>query len=163
MKHDNMTDERGFYMEIHLLPKTVPPPMGLLLTADPSEHIINSYLKRGSCYVAELEQEIVGVYVLLPTRPETVELVNIAVKEELQGKGLGKRLISKAVQTAKQEGYKTIEVGTGNSSIGQLALYQKCGFRITTVDGDFFIKHYPESIYENGIQCRDMIRLSQDL
>ncbi|MFC0472483.1 histidine phosphatase family protein [Halalkalibacter kiskunsagensis] len=31
------------------------------------------------------------------------------------------------------------------------------------VDMDFFIKHYPEEIFENGIQCRDMIRLSQDL
>jgi hypothetical protein len=44
-----------------------------------------------------------------------------------------------------------------------LALYQKCGFRIVGVDLDFFIRHYPEKIYENGIQCRDMIRLSLDL
>lgn len=68
-----------------------------------------------------------------------------------------------AIQVAKSKGYKTIEVGTGNSSVGQLALYQKCGFRIIGVDMDFFIKHYPELIFENGIQCRDMIRLSQDL
>lgn len=68
-----------------------------------------------------------------------------------------------AIQTAKSKGYKTIEVGTGNSSIGQLALYQKCGFRITGIDMDFFIKHYPEEIFENGIQCRDMVRLSQYL
>lgn len=63
----------------------------------------------------------------------------------------------------KKNGYKTIEIGTGNSSIGQLVLYQKCGFRITGVDIDFFVRHYQEEIFENGIQCRDMIRLSQDL
>jgi hypothetical protein len=68
-----------------------------------------------------------------------------------------------AVHRAKRNGYKTIEVGTGNSSIGQLALYQKCGFRITGIDRDFFIRHYEEDIFENDIQCRDMVRLSQDL
>ena len=66
-------------------------------------------------------------------------------------------------EKSKASGYKTIEVGTGNSSIGQLALYQKCGFRITSIDRDFFIRNYEDDIFENGIWCRDMIRLSQDL
>jgi ribosomal protein S18 acetylase RimI-like enzyme len=139
------------------------PPMDLLLLADPSREIVEGYLDRGECFVLDREGQIIGVYVLLPTRPETVELVNIAVAETEQGKGIGKQLVMHAIQTAKQMGYKTIEVGTGNSSIGQLALYQKCGFRITDVDRDFFIRHYSEEIFENGIQCRDMIRLSQDL
>lgn len=56
-------------------------------------------------------------------------------------------------------GFETVEIGTGNSSIDQLAFYQKCGFRIAAIDPDFFIRHYPEPIFENGIQCRDMIRL----
>lgn len=57
-----------------------------------------------------------------------------------------------AIHHAKLHNFKTIEVGTGNSSIGQLALYQKCGFRITGVDRDFFIRHYIEEIFESGIQ-----------
>ncbi|WP_374054484.1 GNAT family N-acetyltransferase [Rossellomorea sp. FM04394] len=138
-------------------------PMELLLLADPSEEIVKEYVSRGECFVAELEQKIVGVYVLLPTRPETVELVNVAVAEEMHGRGIGKQLVMDAVKVARERGYKTIEVGTGNSGIGQLALYQKCGFRIVGVDLDFFVRHYPEPIFENGIQCRDMIRLSQDL
>ncbi|MDX8360704.1 GNAT family N-acetyltransferase [Cytobacillus sp. IB215316] len=139
------------------------PPMELLLLADPSRDIVNDYVNRGECYVAESEQQVIGVYVLLPTRPETVELVNVGVVEKLHGTGIGKQLVMDAIQIAKAKCYKTIEIGTGNSSIGQLALYQKCGFRIIGVDLDFFIKHYKEEIFENGIQCRDMIRLSQDL
>jgi len=138
-------------------------PMNLLLLADPSRQLVEDYIKRGDCFVAEMEHQIVGVYVLLPTTPETVELVNVAVTEELHGKGIGKQLVSHAIETARSRGYKTIEVGTGNSSIGQLALYQKCGFRIVGVDLDFFIRHYSVEIYENGIQCRDMIRLSMNL
>ncbi|MDD9269271.1 GNAT family N-acetyltransferase [Paenibacillus sp. GCM10023248] len=138
-------------------------PMELLLLADPSRKLVEEYVKRGECVVAEEDNRIIGTYVLLPTRPATVELVNVAVTEDRQGQGLGKQLVLHAVHAAKERGYQTIEIGTGNSGIGQLALYQKCGFRIIGVDVDFFIRHYEEEIYENGIPCRDMIRLSQDL
>ncbi|MDQ0350948.1 GNAT superfamily N-acetyltransferase [Alkalibacillus filiformis] len=150
-------------MNIRKLNKGEKLPIELLLLADPSRKIIEEYTARGECFIAEAERQIVGVFVLLPTRPETVELVNVAVVEDQHGKGIGKWLVMASIKKAKAIGYKTIEIGTGNSSIGQLALYQKCGFRIVGVDIDFFVRHYPEEIFENGIQCRDMIRLSQDL
>ncbi|MGA4518047.1 GNAT family N-acetyltransferase [Solibacillus silvestris] len=150
-------------MEINRLEKQEKVPLELLLLADPSKIIVEDYVAKGECFIAENEEQTIGVYVLLPTRPQTVEIVNVAVAENYQGKGIGKLLVSHAIRVAKTQGYKTIEIGTGNSSIGQLALYQKCGFRIVSVDHNYFIKHYSEEIYENGIQCIDMIRLSQDL
>ena len=138
-------------------------PMDLLLLADPSREIVEEYVNRGECFIAEIEQQTIGVYILLPTRPGTVELVNVAVVEDQHGRGIGKWLVLDAIKVAKTKGYKTIEIGTGNSSVGQLALYQKCGFRIIGVDMDFFVRHYSKKIFENGIQCRDMVRLSQDL
>ncbi|WP_343770855.1 GNAT family N-acetyltransferase [Clostridium malenominatum] len=138
-------------------------PYDLLLLADPSIHIIEDYLKRGCCYVAYIDENIAAAYVIIKTRPLTMELVNIAVNEKFQGMGIGKQLILHAIEVAKEEKVKVVEVGTGNSSISQLALYQKCGFRIVGIDRDFFIKHYKEKIIENGIQCVDMIRLSIDL
>ncbi|MFC6652590.1 MULTISPECIES: GNAT family N-acetyltransferase [Paenibacillus] len=150
-------------MEIRALHTGEQAPTELLLLADPSPKLVEDYVARGQCFVAEADQQVVGVYVLLPTRPETAELVNIAVDEEFQGQGIGKQLVNHAIQEAKRLGFKTLEIGTGNSSIGQLALYQKCGFRITGIDKDFFIRHYSEEIYENGMQVVDMIRLSQDL
>ncbi|MEX2105098.1 MAG: GNAT family N-acetyltransferase [Bacilli bacterium] len=150
-------------MEIRKLIADEQPPMELLLLADPSRKLVEEYIERGQCFVAEVDDNIIGVYVLLRTRPETVEIVNIAVDENYQGKGIGKQLVIHAIQLAKLLGFKTIEIGTGNSGMGQLALYQKCGFRITGVDRDFFIRHYSEEVFENGIQVLDMIRLSQDL
>ncbi|MDR7313902.1 GNAT family N-acetyltransferase [Brevibacillus nitrificans] len=150
-------------MEIKPLPAYCPVPLDLLLLADPSQKLVEEYLKRGICYIAQEADAIYGVYMLLPTRPDTIELVNIAVAEARQGQGLGKRLVLHAIEQAKLLGYRTLEIGTGNSSVGQLALYQKCGFRITGVDRDFFLRHYDEPIFENGIQVIDMVRLSQDL
>ncbi|AUW94690.1 GNAT family N-acetyltransferase [Sulfobacillus thermotolerans] len=138
-------------------------PMSLFFLADPSIEIVQDYLQRGECYVGEVKDQIVSAYVLLPTRARTVELVNIAVEPRYQGRGLGKRMVAHAIDTARKQGYKMMEIGTGNSSIGQLALYQKCGFRITGVDLDFFSHMYDEPIIENGIECRDMIRLVQRL
>jgi ribosomal protein S18 acetylase RimI-like enzyme len=89
--------------------------------------------------------------------------LGIAVHEDHQNRGIGKQLVRHAIHNAKLQGYRTIEVGTGNSGIGQLALYQKCGFRMIGIDRDFFVRHYAEEIFENGIPCRDMVRLSQEL
>ncbi|WP_419874656.1 GNAT family N-acetyltransferase [Candidatus Pristimantibacillus sp. PTI5] len=150
-------------MEIRKLLANEKPPMELLLSADPSALLVEEYLKRGECWVGTMDNEIIAEYVLLPTRPETVEIVNVAVDEIRQGQGFGKQMVLHAIKIAKQLGYKTIEIGTGNSGISQLALYQKCGFRMTGIDRDFFIRHYSEAIYENGIQVVDMVRLSQDL
>jgi ribosomal protein S18 acetylase RimI-like enzyme len=138
-------------------------PYNLLLLADPSKKIVDDYLNRGTCYTANLQDEIIGVFVLLKTRPETIEIVNVAVREDFQGRGIGKRLILSAIEKAREEQVKTIEIGTGNSGMMQLALYQICGFRIVGVDQDFFVRHYDEEIFENGIQCRDMIRLRLDI
>jgi ribosomal protein S18 acetylase RimI-like enzyme len=138
-------------------------PYDLLLLADPSIEIINDYVGSGSCYGAYINNNIVGVYVMIKTRPLTLEIVNIAVNQSYQGKGIGKRLLFSAIDMAKLEKAKVLKIGTGNSSISQLALYQKCGFRIVNIDKDFFRKHYKETIIENGIECIDMVRLSMDL
>lgn len=138
-------------------------PYNLLLLADDSKDAIEDYISRGRCYGAYINQIIVGIYVLLKTRSFTIEIVNIAVKKEYQNQGIGNKMVLDAINRAKLENFKVLEVGTGNCGICQLALYQKCGFRITHVDRDFFKKHYEEKIIENGIECVDMIRLSIDL
>lgn len=150
-------------MEIRKLYINEKPPLDLLLLADPSEEMIQRYLHKSDSYVAEIDGKVVGIYVLLLLAQDSVEIVNLAVYENFQGKGIGEQLIAHAIQTARHLGFKTIEIGTGNSSIGQLALYQKCGFRVDHIEKDYFTKNYMDEIYENGIRCRDMIRLKQDL
>ncbi|AZV63945.1 GNAT family N-acetyltransferase [Peribacillus frigoritolerans] len=150
-------------MEIRELFLDEPPPMNLLLLADPSRKLVEEYLGSGTCFVAVRDNRVIGVCVLLQKGPELIEIMNIAVDEQYHGRGIGRQLIEHVIGHAREQGYKMIEIGTGNSGIGQLALYQKCGFRITGVDRDFFNRNYSEAIYENGIQCQDMIRLSQSL
>lgn len=150
-------------MQIRLKKKCEPFPMALLIEADPDKNVIATYLDKSICMVAETEYEIIGVYMLLPIAEETIELKNVAVDESHRGKGYGKQLIQHAIETARLRGYRTLEVGTANSSTEQMRLYQTCGFRMDTIIHDFFIHHYNEPIYEHGVQCIDMVRFRMDL
>lgn len=138
-------------------------PMELLLLADPDEHRVRSYLHKSSIYTLVEDQTILGVCVLLPLSETVAEIVNIAVAEEAQGRGFGKKLLQHVITAVREENYRILKVGTGNSSLDQLAFYQKSGFRITGVERDYFTKHYSEPIFENGIACRDMILMEMHL
>lgn len=134
-------------------------PMDLLLLADPSETSIEKYIHKSKVFVAVEDALVVGVYVLMQTAPGKVEIMNVAVAETHQGEGIGKALVQHTIKSARLIGMESIEIGTGNSSIQQLALYQKCGFRLKEIIHDYFVDNYDEPIFENGIQCRDMVRL----
>ncbi len=137
-------------------------PKDLLLLSDPSEEVIAEYIHLSTIFVAKLNAKIVGVLVLLKTRPKTMEIMNISVYEEYQNKGIGRKLINKAIEYTKECKIKTLEIGTGNPGLVQMMLYQKCGFRIVGVEFDYFRKNHKEKIFENGIECRDMIRMKME-
>ncbi|WP_081700350.1 tetratricopeptide repeat protein [Sulfobacillus thermosulfidooxidans] len=138
-------------------------PWSLLLLADPSILRIKRYLGKGPCVLAQGQEGTIGVYVLAKTDAKRVELMNIAVHKDWQGHGIGKSLLDHAVQWAREEGYKWMEVGTGNSSLGPLAFYQKAGFRVIDVIPNFFVNDHDPPIIENHIVCQDMIRLRKNL
>lgn len=148
---------------IRPIQKITPKHCQLLLTADPSRKVINSYLNRSHQFEMIRNQQLIGVLLLLDTRPETVEVINLAVIEAMQNQGFGERLIQFAISWAKKHHYKTITIGTGNTSFAQLYLYQKCGFRAVSIDSNFFVEHYDEPIIENNLHLRDMVRLKLTL
>lgn len=135
----------------------------LLLAADPEQSVVDSYLSRSICFQAKEKGELAGVILLLPTRPDTLEIINLAVADNFQGKGIAQQMIAFALEFARNERIQTVEIGTGSTSFAQLYLYQKCGFRITGVEPDFFVRHYSEEIVENRLVLRDMLRLAQHL
>ena len=152
-------------VEIHIEPLSSgeKAPLDLLKLADPSEKMVHFYLNQGTCFVARANNAVVGVVILVETKPDTFEIMAIAVKTELQNKGIGKRLIGYVQEKAKKMGAKYLEIGTGNPGVQQMLLYQKCGFRIVGVDFDYFRRNHDEKIMENGIECRDMIRMQMEL
>lgn len=150
-------------MKFEKLVEEEPLPYELLLLADPSKELVDKYLKHSEVFVATQHGETVGIVVLLPITTGEAEIKNIAVKPELQGKGIGSYLIKNVIKVARQKKYRKICIGTANSSIVPLYLYQKLGFEITGIRKSFFIDNYTEPIYEDGLQAKHMIILTQDL
>ncbi|WP_295873049.1 GNAT family N-acetyltransferase [uncultured Zhongshania sp.] len=135
--------------------------MELLLTADPDKKAVLAYLADSKLLVLRDKDKLAGVAVLVE-QGGLFELKNIAVSTEYQGQGVAKLMIADIKRLAKDLGAKVLWVGTGNSSLSQLALYQKCGFRMHEIKSGFF-DSYPEPIFENGIRCIDMVRLRVEL
>lgn len=149
-------------MQIRALAPGEPLPMPLLLLADPSEELILSYIHQSHTFVAEKAGAIVGVLVLQP-QGQLAEIRNVAVDAQHQGQGIGRKLVEFAIAWAREQSIKQLLVCTGNSSLPALALYQRCGFRVASIDEGYFVRTYPEPIFENGLPCTDRIKLRLEL
>lgn len=69
----------------------------LLLIADPSEVIIQSYLGRDHLFVLFEDAEAYGIVHLDPLRDKVIEIKNIAIQKGVRGKGRGKQLLTHAI------------------------------------------------------------------
>ncbi len=144
----------------------------LMLMADPDRKAISEYLPDCRLFSISAQGSPIALALLLSSNGAygkklklsegEAEIINIAVTPEQQGKGLAKRLILHCVGAGRLARLRRLWIGTGNSSLPQLALYQKAGFRLDHIIPDYF-SDYPETIFENGIQCLDMLRLQLTL
>lgn len=139
------------------------PPWTLLLDADPSKKLVEAYLSEAFTRVAWYEDVAIGVYALKRLSATSFELMNISVAADFRGTGLGRRLLGHALGLAEAKGAREVYLGTANSSLGPLRLYQRMGFRIVGVIPDFFTDNYSEPMEEDGIPCVDMLRLKLTL
>jgi N-acetylglutamate synthase-like GNAT family acetyltransferase len=138
-------------------------PYQLLLLADETKKAIDKYILDSEIFVMEKQDEIIALYALKAINTKQIEIKNIAVSTDLQGKGIGSFLLKDAFERAKDLGFQSLLIGTGDASLRQLALYQREGFTKYEVINDFFIDNYPEAIFENGMQLKDMIVLEKKI
>lgn len=143
------------------------PYVPLLLLADEPVPL-RSYLNDGDLYVLRHASGTpLGVTLVLPYRDEatTVELKAVAVDASTHNRGLGKRMLRGVLDDLRARGLTRAVVGTSNAGIGQIAFYQKAGFRLLSIERDYLTveKGYDPDERENGLPHRDMVWFDQDL
>ena len=133
--------------------------------AEDSGPVLDEYLGLGSVLVARAGTEIVGHLQLVPVAAAQVELKNIAVRPDQQGRGVGRALVAEAVRRAADDGYAEMIVATAAADIGNLRFYQRVGFRLSAVERDAFTPDtgYPEPIVIDGIPLRDRVWFTRPL
>ena len=134
--------------------------ISLLLLADEQENMVERYLENGTMYVLE-DNDVRAECVVTDEGNGILEIKNIAVVPEYQGKGYGKILLDFLVR--KYTGlYSVLQVGTGDSPL-TIPFYEKCGFVRSHIGPRFFTDNYDHPIYEGDIQLVDMVYLQKHL
>jgi len=80
------------------------------------------------------DDDILGCAMLVEQDPTTVRLRQMAVLNDLQGKGIGKALTIFAENLARDHGYKIINMHARTNVVG---FYEKMGYKVI---GDEFIE-----------------------
>ena len=129
----------------------------LLLLAEPSERALRWSLANLSDAVYRMDDDgrLVGA-ATMRWEGDPCEIVELAIVQGEQGRGLGKELVAWLVAQAGRRGKGAMTVGTPNASIDNIAFYQKCGFRMDEVRHDYFW-YYRTPRFEHGIRVRDML------
>ncbi len=134
--------------------------ISLLLEADPSEKMVEKYLKDGDLFVLKYKDDTACIAVVTKLDNDTVELKNIVTKEEFRGKGYAKKMIKYLADNYKQR-YKKMLVGTTENNI---PFYVKQGFdKYEKTIKNFFIDNYEKEIWDGDLHCTDMYYYSKNL
>jgi ribosomal protein S18 acetylase RimI-like enzyme len=138
----------------------------LFSLADDSVDAVLAYYQTGTLFALDAPtSEPVGIVLALDQPNSAVELKAVAVVESLHGRGVGTRMLRAGLDALRSRGVRRVVVGTSSSGIGQLAYYQKAGFRPVWIERDYFgpDRGYRPGIVENGIPLRDMVWMDQDI
>ncbi|MDL2220602.1 GNAT family N-acetyltransferase [Eubacteriales bacterium OttesenSCG-928-N14] len=146
-------------MKIEIIKQNKESYLPLLLIADPEEAMIMRYLPQGTLYVLQADNRPIGVAVTVDVGGGNCELKNIGIDETLHGRGYGGILLRHVLADAAKA-YSGMYVGTADAGV---AFYEHFWFAVSHVEKDFFVINYPQPIFDNGIQCVDMIYLHKNL
>jgi GNAT superfamily N-acetyltransferase len=139
--------------------------------AEDSETRLEAYLELGQVWVArDAADAVVGHLQAVPRADGsdaglTWEVTNTAVVETARGRGIGRRLLERAVVEARRAGVARLVLATGAADVGNLRFYQRCGFRMTHIVPDAFVpaNGYPDEIVVDGIPLLDQVWFARQL
>lgn len=85
--------------------------------------------EKGNLMIGAFEDEqLLGCCMLVEEKPGTVRLRQMAVLNDLQGKGIGRALMHFAENLARDQGYKVLSMHARKNAVG---FYEKMGYRVS--------------------------------
>lgn len=137
----------------------------LFAEAEDSAERLDAYLHAGRVLVAVRDEDVLGHLQLVDAGHGGLEIMNMAVRADLRGRGIGGRLVQAAVALAAAESAPVLVVSTAAADVGNLRFYQRQGFRMRSVERDAFTERtgYPTGIVIDGVPLRDRVWLDRVL
>lgn len=119
-------------------------PVDLLRQSEPILEELNKYIDNSVGFVAEVENSIIGVCLMVQVNPETIELKNISVYPSHRNMGVGSSLIEFAADMATEAGCLEIIAGTDNTNASGMIFLQKLGFDMDSIEKNYY-RNYTSS------------------
>jgi ribosomal protein S18 acetylase RimI-like enzyme len=118
-----------YYQMVKMRDDILRRPLGLTFNQEELEAESDNML------IAAFEDErMLGCCMLVEEQPGTVRLRQMAVLNDLQGKGIGRALMNFAENIARDRGYKIVRMHARVNAIG---FYEKVGYKVR---GDQFVE-----------------------
>jgi ribosomal protein S18 acetylase RimI-like enzyme len=137
----------------------------LIRLAEDSESQLESAIDDGTMYVVEEGEAPIGVVLVLDHGVHERELRYVAIAESHQRKGLGKAMLADVRAAEAARGAARLLVGTSSADTGNLDFYQRCGYRLLSIERGYFTpaRGYPPDFVLNGLPAVDMVWMDLEL
>lgn len=108
------------------------PRQGTVFSDPTTDHLFELFRKPKSVlWVVEIDGNVVGCGGVFPSEgleTDTAELVKYYISADARGKGIGKKLILKCIESARSFGYKKLYIESLPVFSKAIAIYQQNGF-----------------------------------
>ena len=111
----------------------------LKILMDPKGYVID---KGGEIFFAISDGIVIGTSAMVYIEPGIYELAKMAVTKKFQGKGVGRMLMKKSLEFARNSHAKEIFLVTNDKLLPALELYKSSGFILDT--------NYDDNRYDRG-------------
>lgn len=136
----------------------------LIRLAEDSESQLEAAIDDGTMYAVD-DSGVVLVLDHVDHENGQRELRYVAVAEAHQRKGIGKAMLADVAEAERRRGTRRLLVGTANADTGNLDFYQRCGYRLLSIERDYFTpaRGYPPDFVLNGLPALDMVWMDMEL
>jgi ribosomal protein S18 acetylase RimI-like enzyme len=102
------------------------------LLNNPQEAILNH---SGKIFMLFANELAVGTLTLIHDSSQIIELGKMTIAKDFRAKGLSRLLLDNAINYAREQGYRQINLLTNSALSTAISLYKKYGFIETQIDG----------------------------
>ncbi len=102
-------------------------------------------------YVARREQTVVG-YIIFYMLHEEAQIWNIAVSPACQRQGIGKYLLTSALEMIHADGEREVFLEVAVSNLPAQYLYRQFGFRICGIRKDYYGRYKDAYVFRKGVE-----------
>ena len=109
-------------------------PYQKILTVDPEDYSTFIDNPQKAIFFADVDGIPAGQIKLVPWWNKFCYVEELTVDTEFRGKGVGRALMNRAIQWAKQQGFPGVTLETQDNNVPACKFYEKCGFALSGFD-----------------------------